>query len=203
MIDKQNIFRASFSVLNSWSKGYAKDAIDMYFKLPRETNQFMEDGLKYHKSWQEYIEKNKKLHPQLSSLNKPLNDPKCELKLEMPINDHIEFVGIIDCLDEPILYEFKSGTKPSSEYANSVQMDLYSMLLKYHGYNTERGFYLHFDQYVKETDSAMVWLTDQRRANALEWLLEKAEQMHEYLTDSKLYEIYSKLEPIEVIEELV
>ena len=37
-------FRASYSILNSWSKGYAQDAIDMYFKLPRQDNKFMEEG---------------------------------------------------------------------------------------------------------------------------------------------------------------
>ena len=197
------IFRASYSILNSWSKGYAQDAIDMYFKLNREPNKYMVEGLKFHKSWEEYVNKNKKLHPQLSSLNKPLNDPKCELKLEMPINDHIELVGVVDCLDEPILYEFKSGTKPSSEYANSVQADLYSILCEYHGYHPDRAFYLHFDQYLKETDGAMVWLTEQRRTEAMEWLLKYAEEMHQYLLVNGYYEKYPKIVPVEEIEQAI
>lgn len=198
-----NIFRASFSILNSWSKGYAKDAIDMYFKLDREPNQYMIEGLKYHKEWEEYINKNKKLHPQLSSLNKPLNDPQCELKLEMPVNDHIELVGVIDCLDNEILYEFKTGTKQSSEYANSVQADLYSILCEHHGYHPEKAFYIHFDQYMKTTDSAMIWLTENRRKEAMEWLLKYAEEMHEYLTVNGYYEKYPKIVPVEVIEQAV
>lgn len=194
-------FRASFSILNSWSKGYAQDAIDMYFKVDREPNVYMIDGLKHHKSWEEYITKNKKLHPQLSTTNKALKDPKCELKLVMPINDHIDFVGVVDCLDEDILYEFKTGSRQSSDYANGNQIDLYSILLKHHGYNPEKGIYIHFDQYSKETDSAMVWLTENRRTEALEWLIKNAEEMHEYLTVNGYYEKYSTPAPIEIIEE--
>jgi hypothetical protein len=198
-----NIFRAIHSILNSWERGYAQDAIDMYFKLPRPSNVFMEEGTKFHKSWQTYIETNKRLHPQLSSLNKKLIDPMCELKLEMPINDHIELVGIVDCLDRPTAYEFKSGTKPSSEYANTKQLDIYSLLLHHHGYEVDRGFYLHFDQYFRQTDSAMVWLTETRRKEALEWVLKVAEEMHQYLTDNKLYEKYPKIAPVEEIELIV
>jgi PD-(D/E)XK nuclease superfamily len=196
------IFRASFSVLNSWSKGYAQDAINNYFKLPKEPNQAMEDGLKHHQSWEKYILANKKLHPQLSTTNKQLKSPLCELKLEMPINDWLEFVGVIDCLDMPILYEFKTGVKPSSEYANSVQADLYFMLCEHHGYEVEKAFYIHFDQYSKETDSAMVWNTKERRQKALEWLTEQSREMYDYLLANGLFEKY-EVRPVEEIEQLV
>jgi len=193
-------FRASYSILNSWSKGYAQDAINMYFKLDTEPNKYMIAGLKFHKSWENYANEHKKLHPQLSSISKPLSDPKCELKLEMPINDHIELVGVVDCLDNDTLYEFKSGTKPSSEYANTYQADLYSILVEYHGYHPKKAFYLHFDQYVKETDSAMVWLTENRRKEALEWLLKYSEEMHQYLLTNGYYEKYPQIAPVEEVE---
>ena len=196
-------FRASYSILNSWNLGYAQDAINNYFKLPKETNKFMEEGLKYHKIWERYIQKNNKLHPQLSSLNKALENPQTELKLEMPINDHIELVGVIDCLDNHVLYEFKSGSKPSSEYANGKQVDVYSLLCEYHGYHPEKAIYLHFDQYIRETDGAMVWLTEARRKKALEWVIKISEEIHEYFTANKLYEKYPKITPIEVIEQLI
>lgn len=196
-------FRASVSILNSWSKGYAQDAIEMYFKLPRKTNEFMEEGLKFHRDWENYINKYKKLHPQLSSLNKPLSDPRTELKLEMEITPEIELVGIIDCLDNSTLYEFKSGTKPSSEYANGMQVDVYSLLCEYHGYHPDRAFYLHYDQYLKETDGAMVWLTEERRKRAREWIIKYSTEMNDYLVANKLFEKYPKLEEVEVIEQIV
>jgi hypothetical protein len=200
MIDK---IRVSFSILNSWSKGYAQDAIDMYFKNPREDNKFMIDGVAFHKTWQEYIDKHKKLHPQLSSLNKPLICPQTELKLEMDITPDIQLVGVIDCLDESILYEFKSGTKPSSEYANTNQADVYSLLCEHHGYKPTKAFYLHFDQYLKETDSAMVWLTEERRQKAKEWVIKQANSFRDYLTTNKLFEKYKKTEDIVLIEEMI
>lgn len=196
-------FRASFSILNSWSKGYAQDAIDMYFKLPRKDNKFMEEGRKYHKAWQTYIEKNKKLHPQLSSLNKPLEDPKCEIKLSMPLDDRIDLVGVIDCLDNDTLYEFKTGTRQSSDYANGMQVDVYSILCEHNSYHPDKAFYIHFDQYFRETESSMVWLTENRREKALEWLLKTAKEMDSYLTTNKLYEKYKTTEAVEEIEELI
>lgn len=188
----QSKMRVSYSILNSWSKGYAQDAIDMFFKLPRVENIYMIDGKKHHKSWEEYITKNKRLHPQLSSLCKLLQDPICELKLEMPINDELEFVGVVDCLDNDDLYEFKSGTKPSSEYANSVQADVYSLLCEYHGYHPKKAFYIHFDQYLKTTDSSMVWITETRRENAKKWIIDTASNMLEYIKANKLDEKYGK-----------
>jgi len=191
---KKQIFRASYSILNSWSRGYAQDAINMYFKLDREPNKFMIAGRKYHKEWEDYIIKNNKMHPQLSSGNRELKDPQCELKLEMPINKHIELVGVIDCLDEHTIYEFKSGSYPSSQYANGKQVDIYSLLTKYHGYDVTKAFYLHFDQYIRETDSALVWITPERTQKAKEWVINVAEEMHNYLLNNGLYEKYPKPE---------
>lgn len=193
-------FRASFSILSSWSKGYVQDAIDMYFKLERPKNKFMLDGIRYHKSWERYINKNKKLHPQLSSTNRPLIAPKTELKLEMDISPTLEFVGVIDCLDEPILYEFKSGSRVSSDYANGNQADLYSILLEHNGYQVDKAIYIHFDQYLKITDSAMVWITKERKERAMEWLLKYSKEMDNYLEVKGYYEKYKNIPPVETIK---
>ena len=184
------VFRASYSILNSWSMGYAQDAIDMYFKLPRATNQYMEDGKKFHESWQKYIEANKELHPQLWSSVKKLTAPHCELKLTMPISDTIEFVGVVDCLDAPTIYEFKTGTRSADDYARSHQSPLYALLCHHHGYSVDKAFYLHFNQYLRETDSALVWLTDGLVNQAKDWLVETAESMRNYLIANNYYEKY-------------
>jgi hypothetical protein len=198
-----NKFRASFSVLNSWSKGYRDDAIAMYFKLPRESNIYMEEGLKFHKSWEAYITKEGKLHPQLSTKEVLLNDPMCELKLVMPVNDWLEFVGVIDCLNRPDLYEFKTGTKPSSEYANSKQADLYFLLCEHFGYEVEKAIYIHFDQYEQKTDKAIVWNTADRRQKAMDWLVETSREMNEYLEKNGLYEKYKTLPKVNTEQELI
>lgn len=190
--NKPPIFRASYSILNSWERGYAQDAINSYFKLERKTNIYMEAGLKFHKAWEDYINKNKEIHPQLSTKKIKLKNPICELKLEMPINDHMEFVGVIDCLDEPTILEFKSGTNSASNYASSKQVPLYSLLAEYHGYKVNKGIYYHWNQYFKETECSMIWLTDQVKKEAKKWLVKVGDEMYNYLLINKYYEKYSQ-----------
>lgn len=196
-------FRVSFSILNSFSKGYEEDAVAMYFKLPREENIYMKEGKKFHKSWENYINKNKRLHPQLSSTTKVLKNPICELKLEMDINDQIQFVGVIDCLDTPIVYEFKSGIKHSSNYATSKQIDVYALLLEEHGYKVDKGIYCHFDQYKKEIDNSIIWITDKRKELAKKWLIDQATKFYQYLVNNDLFDKYKVVEDITSIEESI
>lgn len=191
-------FRASYSILNSWNKGYAQDAIDMYFKLPREPNKYMEDGIKHHTMWQNHIIKHKELHPQLTIIPKKLKYPECEMKLTMPITDDIEFVGMIDCLDEPTLYEFKTGVKTANEYASTHQGILYGMLATYHGLSVDKIIYIHFNQYLKETDSAMVWLTSKAVDESKQWLIDTASEMNDYLKTNGYYDKY-KVPEVDVV----
>jgi len=184
------IFRASYSILSSWEAGYAQQAIEMYFKLPRETNKYMEDGIRFHNSWEDYINKNKQMHPQLSSICEPLKDPVCELKLEMPINDHINLVGVIDCLDVPKICEFKSGVKSACAYAETKQIPVYALLAEYHVHTIDRGTYYHWDQYFKETDCSNIWITEKVKKEALEWVIKVSEEMYDYLIKNKLFEKY-------------
>lgn len=185
------IFRVSYSILNSWSRGYAEDAIAMYFKLPRETSRQMEEGLMYHKSWEEYINRNKQLHPQLTSGIVKLQDPKCELKLEAMLDDLIQVVGVIDCLDTPTIHEFKSGVKSASEYAETQQGGVYGVLCDLCGYEgVDRVRYSHFNQYDKTHDTAFTWLTEKRKESARKWLTEHGNSMYDYLVKNGYYDKY-------------
>ena len=85
----------------------AKEAslcFDMFFKKEKELSSYLKDGIDFHKKWEYVINQTKQLPKELDRKETKLKNPKCELKLEIPINDHIEFVGVIDCLDEDILY---------------------------------------------------------------------------------------------------
>lgn len=194
--------RVSYSILNAFSHGDITGAINMYYKVFRPSNSAMEQGIEFHKTWQVYTDKYKKLHPNISTLNKALSDPRTELKLEVDITPIIQFVGVIDCLDEPFIYEYKSGSKPSSEYANGNQIDCYAVLLKYCNIKVEKGFYLHYDQIIKETDSAMIWITEDRLKKAEKWIIEQALAFKKYIEDNNLDETYKQEDTqLEIIEQ--
>lgn len=181
-----SLFRTSYSILNAWSRGNYSDAIDMFFKKEKELSSYLKDGIDFHKKWEYQIKQTKQLPKELDRKETKLKNPQCELKLEIPINDHIEFVGVIDCLDEDILYEFKSGSMSSADYANGLQVDCYSYLLSRCGYNPIKGMYLHYDQYVSKTDKSLVYLTDTRRQKAKEWIEKQSESMYQYFIKNNL-----------------
>jgi len=180
------MFRTSYSILNAWSRGNYSDAIDMFFKKEKEMTSYMKDGIDFHKKWEYVINQTKQLPKELDNKETKLKNPQCELKLEMPINDKIEFVGVIDCLDEDTLYEFKSGSMSSADYANGLQVDCYAYLLSKNGFNPTRGIYIHYDQYVNKTDKSLVYLTENRKQKAKKWIEEQSESMYNYLIKNNL-----------------
>lgn len=199
-----NKIRVSYSILSAFDRGDIVGAVNMYYKVFRPTNIHMEQGIEFHQQWQVYTDKYKKLHPQLSSKNSPLIDPRTELKLETDITPEIQFVGVVDCVDEPIIYEYKSGGKPSSEYANGNQIDCYAVLLSKFDIKINKGFYLHYDQIIKETDSAMVWITEDRMKKAEEWIIKNALEFKKHIEDNNLDETYKPEEvKLEVLEEII
>lgn len=193
-------FRTSYSLLNAWSKGDYQNAIEMYLKKPREINKWMKEGLRYHQEWEEYILKNKKLPKELDKKETKLISPKCELKLEMSINDKMEFVGVIDCLDGQTAYEFKTGSSSSADYANRLQLDCYSVLLEKNNYIIEKGIYIHYDQYIQKTDKSIVYLTDVRRKRAMDWIKKHTSNMYKYFIDNDIPTEPTRLHVIETIE---
>ena len=180
------MFRISYSILNAWSKGNYSDAIDMFFKKEKELTNYLKDGIDFHKKWEYEINHTKKLPRDLDKKETKLSNPKCEFKLETIINDRIEFVGIIDCLDEDILYEFKTGSTSSADYANGLQVDCYSYLLSQNGFNPTKAFYIHYDQYIGKTDKSLVYLTENRKLKAKKWIEKQSESMYKYFVDNNL-----------------
>jgi len=185
-----NKFRASYSVLDAWLRGDYENAVKMYFKLGSFENEAMIQGKKYHEDWANETKKNKTL-PVIFGEQK-LKNPQTELKLVVQIYDWLEFVGVIDCYDDPIFYEYKTGVTESQVYANSHQIGMYGLLLTYSDKFANACEIHHYNQHKRSVDVSKVWVTDQLISDSLNFVVTTAGEMHDYLSTNNLYERFKK-----------
>lgn len=182
---KKNKFRASFSVLDAWRRGDWQMAVEMYFKVCDFETPAMIEGKEYHQKWEKEIKKTGCL-PEVFGSHK-LENPEVELKIEKKLADWMEMVGVIDCYDNGIIHEFKTGVASSQSYANGMQLGVYALLLKLNGYPVEQGIIHRYNQHTGETEASYVWITKDYMNKALDWVETYASEMHSYLEDNDLY----------------
>lgn len=183
-------FRASYSVLTQWSSGNWDMAIGMYFKLKKFTTIQMAEGSEFHKNWEQETLKSKCLPAVFGGAK--LIAPKCELKLVAQLDEWLELVGVIDCMDAPTIYEFKTGKTSSEIYANGVQPAVYGVLSTMSGYVVDKAEVHHYDQYTKKVDMSIVWLTKKHLEDAYNWVYSLSSEMHAYFLENDLYNKYGK-----------
>lgn len=181
-----NKFRASYSILSMWKSGNWEMATKAYFKLEKFITPAMDDGRKWHKKWEEHINLTKTLPVEFGGGK--LTDPKTEGKKVVELESWLDLVGVVDCYDKPIIYEFKSGKSSSEVYAGSEQVGVYGVLATMSGLLAERAEIYHYDQYNKRSDMSIVWLTDELLKKSHEWIVTLSSEMHAYFTDNQLYE---------------
>lgn len=179
-------FRASYSILSTWASGGWENAIKAYFKLDTFITPAMVMGSQYHKEWEQHINTTKTL-PSVFGGGK-LANPIAEHKTVVELEPWLDLVGIIDCIDSPTIYEFKTGKGTSESYANGYQASVYGVLASFAGLTADRAVIWHYDQYSKKSDMSMVWLTDKVINKAHEWIITQASDMHAYLLENSLYE---------------
>jgi len=185
MSKTKNKFRASFGVLDAWRRGDWQMAVEMYFKVCDFETPAMIEGKEYHKQWEEEIQKNKRLP--LVFGGEKLVDPKPEIKLFYNLNDWLDLVGIIDCYDQKTIHEFKTGVTTSQSYANGMQIGVYALLLKLHGYQVNQGVVHRYNQHMQKADASYVWITKDYMNKALDWVETYSSEMHNYLEANDLY----------------
>lgn len=181
-------FRASFTVLNAWQSGNWERAIKYYFKLEEFTTPEMLQGRELHKKWADETKKTKCL-PEVFGGQK-LQNPIVEQKVVVELEPWLDFVFIIDCLDAPVLHEYKSGKSSSESYAGSWQTGAYAVGAVSAGFYVDRAEVHHYDQYMKVSDMSILHITDKVLEDSYNWIITISSEMHNYFIVNGLYRQY-------------
>jgi len=195
----KHIFRASYSILKLWDTGQKSEAIKSYFKLSRFVTKEMEDGINYHKQWEDEIKRTKCLPKIFGS--RQLIDPQVEMKLEMPITDWCEFVFKPDLVDGFRLTDFKTGTKEIGYYVDDYQLPVYALFLAKKGINVDRGVIRKYNQYEKTVETGFTWFTPAKLAEAKKWLIKNITEMSDHFEAEGLFDKYPNPREVATFEQ--
>jgi len=171
--------RVSFSILDPLSKGRIDDAVSRYLRIPIEPSQAMIEGKLLHEQWQAETNVTKCL-PKIFGGEK-LIKPETELKLTMKIDGWIEFVGVIDLIDQNTIYEYKTGRSGLNSYANSWQPKCYQALAEANGFKIDEAYLYYFNQHKQTTAKGKFYLTEKTKEDAVEWIRTWASELHNAL----------------------
>ena len=181
-------FRASYTILNTWDSGNWEMATKYYFKLESFTTRAMADGRDRHDIFDKHIQNTKTLPVEFGGGK--LSNPKPEIKLVVEIYPWLQLVSKIDCLDDPIIYEFKTGAMSSEAYASKKQHGVYGVAATYGGFYVNRAEICRYNQAIKKSDVSTVWLTKNLLNESFNWIETIASEMHSYFERNNLYEKY-------------
>lgn len=160
----KNKLRVSFSLLSTWMRGEQQASIDLYLHKDREVTPAMAEGRKIHKEIEDHIKKTSTFPDWL--FKGTLVHPKSEHKLYAPYNELFDLSAVFDCLDEPTLYEFKTGVSDSLDWIGNGQLGFYFLICEINHIPVEKGVLIHWDQKAKANDWAMVWNSQRLRSQA-------------------------------------
>ena len=148
--------RLSYTMLSLAEKGQWADLINMLNRVPKEPTPAMIDGSRIHKEIEEHIMKFNTFPEWLFSGGLVL--PKVEEKAVITYNDLYDISGIFDCVDDATktLYEFKTGTQSSTDWARTHQIPMYFMMLGRLGRTVEKAFLIHYNQHTKTKDWVVI-----------------------------------------------
>ena len=182
-------FRASYTNLMKWRSGDYEGFVKAYFKLgPSITTREMDEGKTWHLKWAKEIKKTKEL-PKLFGGGK-LSNPMVENKMVVNIDDWIDFVFICDCYENNGEFiDFKTGVQNSGF---DTQLGTQAVGLTLAKIKANRGHIYHYNQYNKDTEHDIFWITDRALKDSLNWIITLSSEAHEYLKNNNLYERFKK-----------
>lgn len=174
-----NLFRISYSILDPWSKGNYDESIRRYLRIPTPPTPQMEEGKLFHEQWHSETLRTNKLPVVFGGGE--LVKPQCELKLECVLDEWIQFVGVVDCLEESIIREYKTGKANSVVYANAMQVPCYQVLVEEHGYKPKEAHIHHFNQHAKKVTHSKIYLSEETKAKGREWIVTYSSELRSAL----------------------
>lgn len=177
--------RLSYSLINAFERNDIQGMVDMYFHVNRLGTPAMESGRKYHEGIAKSILDTQTL-PEYMNFKADFKDPKTEFEIVVPYNEICDLKGVLDCLDEPILYEFKTGVSDSLEWARTNQLPLYFLLCELKGIKVDMAYIIRHNQHINETDFAIIHNSQKLRDKARNVVDSVAYPIYEYFTEQGL-----------------
>jgi len=147
--------RISYSLISLWEKGDTQGVIDTYFHVDKKASRQMEEGKKFHQEIADHLTKFNLL-PSYIQFGGKFTVPKPEQELIVDYSEIATIKGVIDCLDEPNLYEFKTGVTDSLEWSRTQQIPLYFLICELAKVNVDTAYLIRYNQYAKETDYTII-----------------------------------------------
>lgn len=175
--------RCSYSLLNAWSTGHQQEAISNYLHLEQEKTPQQIHGLDVHKAWQDEIMKNKKMTFGKSKFT--FKNPIVEKEIIKDYNDRWLVKGYVDCIDNDLIYEFKTGVTSSAQYSNTFQIPFYFMLCELAGITISRAVIIREDN-DQTVDISYVWNHKEMVEDTRNWVESITPEVENYMVTNNI-----------------
>lgn len=152
--------------------------------MPMPSNKAMDSGREIHESIRQHVATTGKLPSYLFS--QELHKPEPEKEIIVPYNEQFDLKVIIDCLDTPTGYEWKTGVSDALTWARTAQIPLYMLACELAGIPVEKFYLVRWNQHNKTRDWAMVWNTPDKIETARNWIDSIAPEIFEYFNANGL-----------------
>jgi hypothetical protein len=100
------------------------------------------------------------------------------------LEDWLQFVGVIDLIDDKKIYDYKTGRTSISAYASSHQIPIYQLLAVKSGLEINEGYYLHYDQHSKTVEKSKRYLTEKTMQDAHDWIITFSSEIYSSLEEA-------------------
>lgn len=177
--------RLSHSLIQAFERGNMQEVIDCYFHLNKKSNPAMDAGRALHAEIAESITNYNSL-PDYMDFKATFLTPKTEHEVTVPYNEICDIKGVFDCLDEPNLYEWKTGVSDSLEWARTGQIPLYFLICELAGIDVNLAYLVRHNQHAHETDYAIIHNSQKLRDKARNVVDSVAWDIHQYFLDQGL-----------------
>lgn len=171
--------------MSLWERGDTQGVIDTYFHVDKKTTKQMEAGKELHKEISDHIVKFNVL-PDYLNFSGKLSVPKPEQEIIVDYSEIATIKGIIDCLDEPNLYEFKTGVSDSLEWTRTFQIPLYFLICEIAKIPIDTAYLIRYNQYKKESDYTVVHNSKRLRDQARNVVDTVSPEIHKFFTEQGL-----------------
>lgn len=125
------MLRISYTALSYWKRNDTQGMLKYFAGIRFNPTPQMQEGLRLDDEACEHALKEHKLPRHFGGFE--VVDPITQLKLVGVISEGlvepVQLVGVIDTYDQGFIYEYKTGISSSSDYALTLQVPIYAMLL--------------------------------------------------------------------------